>query len=858
MDDIYAQLERRALSVLQQIHQRSPDARAIVILAGPPGSGKSTIASQVVQRINSLHGTPTAKVLPMDGYHYSRSHLDSLPNHVEAHARRGAHWTFDGEAILGMVKKLHASREGPFTTMYMPSFDHEIKDPVPDAIEISPDVKIVLVEGNWLLYNEHPWNQIANYADDAWFVDVDPQLALQRVAKRHVACGIEWTLEAAMDRARNNDMKNGEEIQRGLIQPNIIIQSVEDVLETLIRSLHPDMDIDAALTNLESGQEVIGRTEPESDDDSPEHEEPAHEYEWSEPSLPPDFDSQNDEAAAMDGMATLNSLDAGYLGSSSGANLLQEIASMLPELAASNSPATSHGKSPSQTHKSKPSLDPPNLANESLTNYFIDAYFLFYNVSYPILHEPSFRQKLAARGMRRGKSSWNIIYYLVLAIGHWISTSDKYHAGSRFYTAARNSLSIHMLESGTLETLQALLLMSNYLQKMDKPNTGYQFTGIAYKMALGLGMHRESPKLQDNIGLERRRQLFWVLYCFDSGFNITTGRPPYAQEGIIDTALPRNIDDKQQQDLELTMPVPPSVDTPTTLSAIIVQAQLAKHANSLYLEYLAAKTSNTKVEYQVAEAIERTLTDWRQRLPQYFTSSAVPVWFAGPRAVVLWKEQNLRILLWRGSKRNHPYLPTKTDAETRCLDAAMQSINDITAFCSKNEGILHLGIVWYATYFLFQAALVLEASYLDREAQDKLDSETADWRLMVHKAQNCLVAFSARSRSAKRCLEVLELINRRAETAANTRRTVLTVPELVEEVPVMLQPPGNGTEESLPSADLQTLGDGDLSMGTWTLNDAGSDPTMRMILDNTPWGYLDNAPMDTLFNDWFPQDTFDE
>jgi transcriptional regulatory protein GAL4 len=33
---------------------------------------------------------------------------------------------------------------------------------------------------------------------------------------------------------------------------------------------------------------------------------------------------------------------------------------------------------------------------------------------------------------------------------------------------------------------------------------------------------------------------------------------------------------------------------------------------------------------------------------------------------------------------------------------------------------------------------------------------------------------------------------------------------------------------------------------------------MRMIMDNTPWGYLDNAPMDTLFNDWLPQDTFEE
>jgi transcriptional regulatory protein GAL4 len=305
------------------------------------------------------------------------------------------------------------------------------------------------------------------------------------------------------------------------------------------------------------------------------------------------------------------------------------------------------------------------------------------------------------------------------------------------------------------------------------------------------------------------------------------------------------------------MLAPPEVNTPTTLSAVIAQAELAKHANSLYLEYLTAKTANTKVEYQVAEAIERTLTDWRHKLPQYFTSVDVPIWFTGPRAVVLWKEQNLRIILWRGSKRNHPYLPSKTDAETRCLDAAMQSINDITAFCSVNEGILHLGIVWYATYFLFQAALVLEASYLDREAQNKLDNETTDWRMMVHKAQSCLVTFSSRSRSSKRCLEVLELINRRAETAANTRRTVLTVPELVEEAPTALQVPVGDTETSIPPVDLHNFSDGDLSMGAWTLNDDGSDPTMRMILDNTPWGYLDNAPMDALFNDWFPQDTFD-
>ncbi|KAF4335486.1 phosphoribulokinase uridine kinase family [Fusarium beomiforme] len=228
MDSVYTKLEQRALGLLVKSQEQYSDSRVIVLLAGPPGSGKSTIAAQVVYRINAMRGAPIAKVLPMDGFHYSRAFLDTLPNHAEAHARRGAHWTFDGRGVVEMVKRLHATRKCPFTTLYIPSFDHDIKDPVFDAIEISPSVKIVIIEGNWLLYDQDPWNQIAKHADDTWFVDVDPRLALQRVAKRHVASGIEDTFEAAVTRARNNDMKNGDEIRGGLIQPNITVESIED------------------------------------------------------------------------------------------------------------------------------------------------------------------------------------------------------------------------------------------------------------------------------------------------------------------------------------------------------------------------------------------------------------------------------------------------------------------------------------------------------------------------------------------------------------------------------------------------------------------------------------------------------
>lgn len=228
MDSIYTDLTRRALDVFERSQKIRPLSRVIIVLAGPPGSGKSTVAAKVVSNINNVLPQPIAAVLPMDGFHYSRAFLNTLLNHEEAHERRGAHWTFDAKAVVDLVRQLHASRENVTDILWAPSFDHKIKDPVPMAIRISPDTRIVIVEGNWLLYDQHPWNQIVGYADDTWFVDVEPHLALQRVAARHLTSGIEKTLEAALDRARNNDMRNGEEVRSSLIQPKIMVKSVED------------------------------------------------------------------------------------------------------------------------------------------------------------------------------------------------------------------------------------------------------------------------------------------------------------------------------------------------------------------------------------------------------------------------------------------------------------------------------------------------------------------------------------------------------------------------------------------------------------------------------------------------------
>jgi hypothetical protein len=65
-------------------------------------------------------------------------------------------------------------------------------------------------------------------------------------------------------------------------------------------------------------------------------------------------------------------------------------------------------------------------------------------------------------------------------------------------------------------------------------------------MALGLGLHREPPggmTSSEPFSNQRRRAIWWIVYCFDSGFSFTTGRPIMVSDTFIETKLPRNVDD---------------------------------------------------------------------------------------------------------------------------------------------------------------------------------------------------------------------------------------------------------------------------------------------------------------------------
>ena len=151
-----------------------------------------------------------------------------MPDPSTAHARRGAAFTFDATSFLQLVKSLREPLAPESKTLYAPSFDHAIKDPVHGDIPIHPSARVVIFEGNYLSLGKGDWKEAAELMDELWFVEVDFDTARKRLVARHVKAGIAEDEKAAERRADENDLVNGREIIEGRLEVQEVIVSKED------------------------------------------------------------------------------------------------------------------------------------------------------------------------------------------------------------------------------------------------------------------------------------------------------------------------------------------------------------------------------------------------------------------------------------------------------------------------------------------------------------------------------------------------------------------------------------------------------------------------------------------------------
>ncbi|KIW95188.1 uncharacterized protein Z519_03772 [Cladophialophora bantiana CBS 173.52] len=217
--------------------------RLLIAISGIPGSGKTTLAASVCAGLNKTHhshqnrrfpnspnrsGPDIAFVVPLDGYHLTRKQLSEMPNAEEAIFRRGAAFTFDPTSYLKLVEQVRKPISPETLTIYAPSFDHAVKDPVANDISIPPTARIILFEGLYTALDEPGWRDAHALMDETWFVDVDIPTATERVAKRNFVAGISSSFEESLDRTEKSDMKNAKEVLEKRLSVQEIVPSVED------------------------------------------------------------------------------------------------------------------------------------------------------------------------------------------------------------------------------------------------------------------------------------------------------------------------------------------------------------------------------------------------------------------------------------------------------------------------------------------------------------------------------------------------------------------------------------------------------------------------------------------------------
>ncbi|THH23248.1 hypothetical protein EUX98_g7928 [Antrodiella citrinella] len=190
-----------------------------------------------VAQSHELSSNDIAVLVGLDGWHLTRAQLDAFPDPVEAHARRGAHWTFDGPGYVEFIRSLRK----PVTTsssteitvqghIYAPSFLHAIKDPSPNSVAILPNHRLVIVEGLYTFLCIEPWAEAGKALDERWWVEISEADAEKRLVPRHVESGVAKDLTEAVWRARENDAPNGRFIKTNLLEPTRIIGTPEDPL----------------------------------------------------------------------------------------------------------------------------------------------------------------------------------------------------------------------------------------------------------------------------------------------------------------------------------------------------------------------------------------------------------------------------------------------------------------------------------------------------------------------------------------------------------------------------------------------------------------------------------------------------
>src|SRR3569623_1867943 len=208
-DDALAYLREEAAKLL------ALPGRTVLGVAGGPGTGKSTLARQLVEALGDV-----AAYVPMDGFHMKHAKLEGLGTVAD----KGMPHTFEGAAFADFLERL----KNATSDMNGPGYSRKIEDVVDDAFTVPATTRLLVVEGNYLLLATAPWWRVKPLLDRSVFIEVPRETVRARLMKRHAEEGL-FSEERNRAHIERVDLPNYDTVMRSKPRADIAIEIVTTV-----------------------------------------------------------------------------------------------------------------------------------------------------------------------------------------------------------------------------------------------------------------------------------------------------------------------------------------------------------------------------------------------------------------------------------------------------------------------------------------------------------------------------------------------------------------------------------------------------------------------------------------------------
>jgi len=204
----------RLVPHILEMESAAQGARIAIGVTGGPGVGKSTLSAHLVAMLNAVK-PGSAALVPMDGFHMKHAKIEAMGQADY----KGAPHTFEGAEFVSFLHHLKHAGEA----VSGPGYSRKIEDVVENAFTVSPEVRVLVVEGNYLLLTEGPWAGVKSLLDYAVFLHVPRDIVRARLMQRHGEEGL-FSEERNKAHIERNDLPNYDLVEGSRERADVVFE----------------------------------------------------------------------------------------------------------------------------------------------------------------------------------------------------------------------------------------------------------------------------------------------------------------------------------------------------------------------------------------------------------------------------------------------------------------------------------------------------------------------------------------------------------------------------------------------------------------------------------------------------------